>query len=71
MFGLFQKATDPVCQMKVNKNTGYSSEYKGEKYHFCSPDCLKNFDKEPEKYLVRRENVPAPSCCQKNNRSCC
>lgn len=29
MFGFFNKATDPVCKMKVDKNKAkYSSEYK-------------------------------------------
>lgn len=72
MFGLFNKAQDPVCKMKVDKNeTKYSSEYKGVKYYFCSQDCMKNFDKEPERYIVQQENIPAKSCCQQSNKSCC
>ncbi|TVQ72882.1 MAG: YHS domain-containing protein, partial [Oceanospirillales bacterium] len=28
-----------------------SSEYEGEKYHFCSDGCKHIFDEEPEKYV--------------------
>lgn len=71
MFGFFNKATDPVCKMKADKNKAkYSSEYDGEKYYFCSQDCKKSFEEEPKKY-VQQENTPAKSCCQKNSKSCC
>ena len=64
MFGFFQKVTDPVCKMEGNKNdTKLSSEYKGEKYYFCSQDCLKKFNEEPEKYVVPPENVSKSGCC--------
>lgn len=71
MFGIFNKVTDPVCKMKVDKNKAkYSSEYKGEKYYFCSENCKKSFDEGPEKYITL-ENPPAKSCCQQNTKSCC
>lgn len=45
-------AIDPVCKMDVDEATAqYKSEYKGQKYYFCSPGCKKAFDAEPEKYL--------------------
>ncbi|MCL4417096.1 MAG: YHS domain-containing protein [Patescibacteria group bacterium] len=72
MFGFSKKVTDPVCKMKVDKNkTKYSSEYKGEKYYFCSEDCLKKFDTEPKKYLVQDENISTQNCCHQNSKSCC
>ena len=70
MFGFSQKVSDPVCKMKVDK-TKYSSEYKGVKYYFCSQDCIKNFNTEPEKYIIQQENIPAQSCCQQSKKSCC
>lgn len=71
MFGLFQKISDPVCKMNVDKNkTKYSSEYKDKKYYFCSEDCMKNFNEEPKKYITQ-ENIPARSCCQQNTKPCC
>ncbi|MDO8573488.1 MAG: YHS domain-containing protein [Candidatus Daviesbacteria bacterium] len=71
MFGIFNKVTDPVCKMKVDKSKSkFSSEYKDENYYFCSENCKKSFDEEPEKY-VAQENIPAKSCCQQNTKSCC
>lgn len=70
MFGFSQKVTDPVCKMKVDKNkTKYFSEYKSEKYYFCSENCLKNFNKEPELYVAplreanQQENTQPKNCC--------
>lgn len=64
IFGLFNKITDPVCRMKINKKEAqYSSDYKDEKYYFCSKNCLDNFSKEPEKYIVKQENSTS-SCCR-------
>lgn len=58
MFGLFNKIQDPVCKMKVDKKTQYFSEYKNEKYYFCSENCKKSFQEKPEKY-VSQKNIPA------------
>lgn len=75
MFGLFNKTQDPVCKMKVDKNKAkYSSEYKGEKYYFCSENCKSQFDSKPEDFI--KENTMGSSCCQsKDNatgtKSCC
>jgi YHS domain-containing protein len=48
-----QMAIDPVCAMTVDEKNppGGSSEYKGQKYYFCSRGCKVAFDKNPEKYL--------------------
>ena len=59
--------TDPVCGMQVDpgKAAGHW-EYKGTRYSFCSPSCLKRFQGDPEKYLnpatvkSMEEAVPAP-----------
>lgn len=46
------KVKDPVCGMEIDpKEAAGKSEYKGQTYYFCSPDCKKAFDKEPEKYM--------------------
>ncbi len=48
-------ATDPVCHMVVEeKKAAATSEYKGNKYYFCAVGCKKAFDKNPEKYLVKK-----------------
>jgi P-type Cu+ transporter len=43
---------DPVCNMDVEPATARgSAEYKGKTYYFCSPQCVRRFNAEPEKYL--------------------
>jgi len=34
-------------------------EYNGKIYHFCCPDCLESFKKDPEKYIKAAEADPA------------
>ena len=47
-------AKDPVCGMEVKEGkTKATSEYKGQKYHFCAVACKQKFEKEPEKYLKK------------------
>lgn len=59
MLGFFNKATDPVCKMRVDKNnTKYFSEYKGENYYFCSENCKSQFDTNPKDYVGDTK-----SCC--------
>lgn len=66
MFGLFNKTQDPVCKMKVDKNKAkYSSEYKGEKYYFCSENCKNQFNAKPEDFV--KENAMG-SCCQNEQK---
>jgi len=59
------KTKDPVCGMIVDE---LKSEYAGlfvkldnEPYHFCSPDCMKFFFKDPRAYQRKHEtHKPAP-----------
>ncbi|AHC51217.1 hypothetical protein SUSAZ_03980 [Sulfolobus acidocaldarius SUSAZ] len=44
---------DPVCGMEVKENSQYKSMYKGKIYYFCSPQCKKAFDKDPQEYLTK------------------
>ncbi len=46
----FSKPTDPICGMKVDKTTKFTSNFKGKTYYFCAENCKKTFDKDPEKY---------------------
>lgn len=42
---------DPVCGMNVDENQApYQSQYGGTKYSFCSEQCKKEFDRQPEQY---------------------
>ena len=47
---------DVVCKMKVDKSVIDTSVYKGKTYYFCSPDCKKQFDENPEKYINSSQN---------------
>jgi YHS domain-containing protein len=52
-------AVDPVCKMEVAVATAqYKSSFQGQIYYFCSTDCLKAFEKEPQRYLAG-ESRPA------------
>lgn len=45
------KVTDPVCGMRIDPEAAAgSSEYKGQRYFFCSGSCKTSFDKDPAKY---------------------
>ncbi len=45
---------DPSCGMMVDegksKSEGFTSNYKGKTYYFCSMECKMKFDKEPAKF---------------------
>lgn len=42
---------DPVCLMAVEKEkTTNISEYEGQKFYFCSPECQREFEVNPSKY---------------------
>lgn len=38
---------------------GQTVEYKGKLYHFCCSDCVKTFNKDPDKYVKALEADPA------------
>jgi YHS domain-containing protein len=42
---------DPVCGMDVDPQSAeYTSDYRGKTYYFCSFDCKRQFDLEPEAF---------------------
>jgi len=49
-----EKAKDPVCGIMVDKDPNLSTEYKGERYYFCSKADMEKFKKEPEKYVKKK-----------------
>ena len=47
-------AKDPVCGMEVNpEQAAGTSEYQGQTYYFCSPDCKRTFDGNPQQYATQ------------------
>lgn len=44
---------DPVCGMEIDPNTAFATrEHMGQVFHFCSEDCVKQFDDDPHKYAM-------------------
>lgn len=53
------KVIDPVCKMVIDSDKAVAdSEYKGQKYYFCAKGCKIAFDKDPEKYVDKKEETP-------------
>ena len=49
---------DPVCKMTVREGSEAGKwEYKGNDYYFCSVNCLKRFQAEPERFLKMAETA--------------
>lgn len=50
----------PVCGPEEEmEGLAFSYKYNGKKYSFCSLDCMKEFKKNPEKYLEAEAENPA------------
>ena len=51
---------DPVCGMKLDSSQAQAqSKYKGEDFFFCSAECKRLFDANPESYLKERQTAGA------------
>lgn len=51
---------DVVCGMMVDSETAqHKSEYRGQTYYFCSSDCKRSFDQDPQMYLREGEGDQA------------
>mgnify|MGYP000209186877 CR=1 FL=1 len=48
---------DPVCGMEVDESTQWKAEHAGETYYFCCEHCLKEFEKNPSKFIGKK------GCC--------
>ena len=43
---------DPVCEMEIEESDAEATvEYLGEVFYFCSENCKKAFEEDPESYL--------------------
>jgi Cu+-exporting ATPase len=44
---------DPVCGMEIDPNTAFAvREHMGQKFYFCSADCVGKFDTDPHRYAM-------------------
>jgi YHS domain-containing protein len=50
---LFKKR-DPVCGMKVSKDSKYLLKYDNRIYYFDSQACKATFEKEPHRFIKRK-----------------
>ncbi len=47
---------DPVCAMQIEESTATGARtYEGTTYYFCSKTCLEKFQREPAKYVEKRQ----------------
>jgi Cu+-exporting ATPase len=47
---------DPVCDREIDPEDAVATtNYEGDTYYFCSEDCKRRFDADPERYVSRRE----------------
>jgi YHS domain-containing protein len=54
---IMAQVTDPVCKMTIDRQAAqYKLENMGQTFYFCSPGCMKAFDKEPMKYISQSES---------------
>ena len=46
-----KKVKDPVCLMQIETDDAVAHEdYQGQRYHFCTENCQKAFQQDPERY---------------------
>lgn len=46
-------SVDPVCGLEVAENDCAGNVgYKGQLFYFCSENCKKTFEEDPEKYIL-------------------
>ena len=56
-------AKDPVCGMEVNEaKAAATSVYQGTTYYFCNTGCRTAFDKDPRKYVAKKEDSHEAPC---------
>lgn len=50
-----EELLDPVCAMKVTKETAACSyDFKGKTYYFCAASCRDNFAADPTRYIGKQ-----------------
>jgi YHS domain-containing protein len=46
--------TDPVCGMQVDDQRATAkSQFQGQNYYFCSDECKRKFDQQPQQYASK------------------
>ena len=47
----------PVSGEKIDEETAYKVEFEGEIYNLCCKMCAKDFEKDPQKYIEKLEEI--------------
>ena len=48
---------DPVCGKRLNRNKAHIVlRHKGEDYLLCCPVCQREFEKDPERYVIQHKH---------------
>ena len=47
---------DPVCGLHIERSS-HITTYKGERYYFCTEECQRKFNQDPEHYLHKDEKA--------------
>ncbi len=56
-----EAALDPVCGMTVSPETAAGSySYKNQTYYFCATSCLNKFKRDPESFLLPKQEKTVP-----------
>jgi len=51
---------DPVCKMEVNPaSAAAQSEWGGQSFYFCSEECKRTFDANPQRYVDQTDIAQA------------
>ena len=64
--GMFGEVTkDPVCGLNVDeskaKAAGFQGTFKNQNYYFCSAGCKEHFEKNPERYAAKPDEIQKPA----------
>ena len=64
------KVKDPVCGMTIDaEKASGTSEFGGETYYFCSPNCQQKFDANPQKFTAGQEKEETASAVSSNGKT--
>jgi uncharacterized protein len=50
---------DPVCGLHIDRS-GFITSYNDQTYFFCSMECKKQFDENPERFIQKSKAATGP-----------
>ncbi len=52
---------DPVCGMQVDEKNSQKSSHQGQTYYFCSSECKRKFEQNPQQYTREKTRTSGGS----------